>query len=201
LTVSTGATLDIDGGASLRNYGGLLSNSGTINVNHGELGIVRAATNAASRQISAPCASILYISGGTISGNPPHLLAIAPRLPPPRPNRLQPTPAGWNTSDVTVTWNWTDPDGAADIDSSQCTSSSTSSGEGTLKLTANCEDKAGNQGSGSYTVKVDKTPPTISAAAATLPNGNNGWYTSPVTADFTARTRCPRWQLAPPRGR
>jgi hypothetical protein len=205
LTVSSGGTLNIDTGASLRTYGGLLSNSGTINVNFGELGIERAATNTASGQInvtsanahlsvvntltnqgtiSARCGAIDYLLGGTISGNPPQTGDCTPPTATPTQSAAA-NAAGWNNSDVTVTWHWVDNAGGSGVDPNNCTTGSTSSGDGTLTLTATCKDLAGNQGSGSYTVKVDKTQPTISAAAATAPNGANGWYTSPVTVDFT----------------
>lgn len=88
---------------------------------------------------------------------------------------------GWNNGNVTVTWNWMD-DGAG-IDPANCPSSSTSSGEGELPLSATCADLAGNQGNASYTVRVDQTPPTINAAAASAPNAS-GWYTSDVTVQF-----------------
>jgi hypothetical protein len=45
LNVSNRATLTISNNARLRNYGGVLSNAGTINVNSGELGILQPATN------------------------------------------------------------------------------------------------------------------------------------------------------------
>jgi CSLREA domain-containing protein len=92
--------------------------------------------------------------------------------------------AGWNNSDVTVTWNWADNASGAGIDTANCTTSSTSSGEGTLTLNATCKDLAGNTGSASYTVKVDKTAPIITAAATTAPNGA-GWYNGNVTIQFT----------------
>jgi Ca2+-binding RTX toxin-like protein len=92
--------------------------------------------------------------------------------------------AGWNTSDVSVSWNWVDnPDGIG-LDSGNCTTSSTSSGEGEQTLSATCADLAGNQGNASYTLKVDKTVPSISAAATTQPNAA-GWYNRPVTVQFT----------------
>src|SRR6185503_20137446 len=47
-----------------------------------------------------------------------------------------------------------------------------------------CKDLAGNEGNASYAVKVDKTLPTISAAATTSPNGA-GWYNGNVTVHFT----------------
>jgi choice-of-anchor A domain-containing protein len=92
--------------------------------------------------------------------------------------------AGWNTTDVAVSWNWADePDGSG-IDSSNCTTTSSSSGEGVLTLTASCADQAGNTGTATYTVRIDKTRPTISAAATTAPNAA-GWYNSNVTVRFT----------------
>ena len=72
--------------------------------------------------------------------------------------------AGWNNSDVTVTWNWADNEGGSGIDNANCTMSSTSSGEGyAILLSATCKDLAGNTGSASYTLKVDKTGPVTSA--------------------------------------
>lgn len=76
--------------------------------------------------------------------------------------------AGWNNSDVTVTWNWTDEAGGSGIDPANCTTSSVSSGEGNpLTLNASCTDQAGNTGNASYTVKVDKTAPTVSVTGVT----------------------------------
>jgi VCBS repeat-containing protein len=89
---------------------------------------------------------------------------------------------GWNATNVTVTWNWTDTVGG--IDSANCTTVSTSSGEGEQTLSASCADLAGNLGSASYTVKVDTTAPMISAATTTAPN-TAGWYNAPVTVQFT----------------
>ena len=43
---------------------------------------------------------------------------------------------GWNNTDVTVTWNWSDEAGGSGIDNAACTTSSTSTGEGEITLTA-----------------------------------------------------------------
>ena len=67
--------------------------------------------------------------------------------------------AGWNNTDVTVNWNWTD--SGSGIDAANCTQSSTSSGEGAITLTSTCADNAGNSASDSVTVNVDKTAPTV----------------------------------------
>jgi len=91
---------------------------------------------------------------------------------------------GWNHTDVTVTWHWKDEPGGSGLNKAVCTTSSTSSGEGTITLKATCADLTGNTGNASYTVHVDKTKPTISAAATTQPNAA-GWYNGNVTVHFT----------------
>jgi hypothetical protein len=109
------------------------------------------------------------------------------------PPTASPTPsppanaAGWNNTDVTVNFNWADSGSGLNPPGvhSNCATPSTSSGEGTITLKQSCTDLAGNTGTDSYTVKVDKTKPTISAAATTAPNGSNQWYTSDVTVHFT----------------
>ena len=47
------------------------------------------------------------------------------------------------------------------------------------------QDIAGNLGTDSVTVKLDKTAPSISGAIVSGQLGNGGWYTGPVTVDFT----------------
>jgi hypothetical protein len=89
--------------------------------------------------------------------------------------------AGWNNTDVTVSWNWTDNAGGSGIDSANCTTSSTSSGEGTLTLNATCKDNAGNTGSASYTVKVDKAAPIVSCGTA-----DSAWHASDVSIACTS---------------
>lgn len=76
---------------------------------------------------------------------------------------------GWNNTDVTVNWNWSD--SGSGVDPNNCTSTSTSSGEGDgIALTASCSDNAGNVGTATYKVNVDKTPPVVSYS------GNTGSY-------------------------
>jgi hypothetical protein len=90
---------------------------------------------------------------------------------------------GWNNSDVTITWNWSD--NGSGIDPANCTTSSTSSGEGVaITLTASCTDKVGNTSTATYTVKVDKTAPAVTATPDRAPD-SNGWYNAPVTFSFS----------------
>jgi alpha-tubulin suppressor-like RCC1 family protein len=115
--------------------------------------------------------------------------------------------AGWNNTDVTVTWNWIDDVGGSGLDNGYCPSSSTSSGEGNpLTLSATCRDVAGLEGIGTYAVKVDKTPPTVSAEPDTSPNPA-GWYNTDVQVTFTCAdtlsgiATCPEAQTLSGEGR
>jgi hypothetical protein len=89
-------------------------------------------------------------------------------------------PSGWSNSDVTVDWNWTD--AGSGIDTSNCTQSSTSAGEGALTLTATCTDLTGNPSSDSVTVQVDKTAPTLAPSVSPGTLGLNGSATASANA-------------------
>jgi len=91
------------------------------------------------------------------------------------------TANGWNGSDVTVFWGWSDP--GRGIDFSHCTTRSTSSGEGVQTLTATCQDQAGNVGTASYTVKVDKTGPAANPTQSPAANAA-GWNNTNVTVNW-----------------
>jgi hypothetical protein len=78
-----------------------------------------------------------------------------------------PNSAGWNRTDVTVNWSWTDNAGPSAIDVSNCTTSSTSAGEGGgITLSASCRDRAGNVNTASHGLSVDKTNPTLSPSVS-----------------------------------
>jgi hypothetical protein len=87
---------------------------------------------------------------------------------------------GWYTSDVTVSWKWND--GGSGIDAAHCTTSSTSSGEGSIILTATCEDNAGNTGNASYTAQVDKTAPALNPTVSPNQIVLNGSATASANA-------------------
>ena len=68
------------------------------------------------------------------------------------------------------------------IAAAQCTSSTVSSGEGnSIALNASCSDVAGNTGSASYHVSVDKTPPTVLLNGG-LVNGSSYQFDNVPTA-------------------
>jgi hypothetical protein len=110
--------------------------------------------------------------------------------------------AGWHKADVTVGFSaMDDSDGSgvmnlkidgAVVDSQPSATPTRETLTGSklintetsgLTLNATAEDFAGNVGSDSVTVRLDKTAPTISGAATTNPN-SFGWYNGPVTVKF-----------------
>jgi hypothetical protein len=117
-----------------------------------------------------------------------------------------PNDAGWNTTDVLVSWNWTDNPGGSGIDFAQCATASASSGEGAFPVSAACNDLAGNVGSASHPLKVDKTNPTVTASARKADNTvftAGGWANQTVTVSFTCAdaisgiATCPAAQVFP----
>ena len=93
---------------------------------------------------------------------------------------------GWYKDDVTV--HFTCADSLSGILTGDCPENELLSDEGTaISSTAQTvSDKAGNVSDPSnvVTVGIDKTDPTISAAATSAPNGH-GWYKHDVTVQFT----------------
>src|SRR5262249_46192647 len=103
---------------------------------------------------------------------------------------VSPTPNsyGWNNADTTVRFSATDdsPNGAG-VDPASITPDQQVTGETTVDgvtVAGQASDNAGNIGTTSAVVKLDQTPPTVSAAPLTAPDGN-GWYAGPVTVHTT----------------
>jgi hypothetical protein len=99
-----------------------------------------------------------------------------------------PNAAGWYNTDVIVRFTCDDGEGGSGIPDGACPADQVLSAEGAaVSSTAQTvTDAAGNTSAPSnvVTVKIDKTAPTITAAATTSPNAN-GWYTGNVTVRFT----------------
>jgi hypothetical protein len=96
--------------------------------------------------------------------------------------------ADWNNSDVTVHFDAKDTDpgsgvAAGSVTPDQVIGSETSATG--LVVNGAAKDTAGNTGTDSVTVRLDKTKPSISGAVVSGTVGKNGWYVSPVKVHFT----------------
>jgi hypothetical protein len=95
--------------------------------------------------------------------------------------------AGWNNATTTVHFDAKDDDFGSGMDPATVTPDQVISAETSVAGTVvngQAKDLAGNLGTDSVTVKLDKTAPTISGAPTTAAN-SNGWYNGPVTVHFT----------------
>ena len=94
-----------------------------------------------------------------------------------------PNAAGWNSSDVTVTWTGSDTGGSGVKSVNPTTDTVTA--DGTVTKTATVTDNVGNSGTSTpVTVQVDKTAPTITGSRVPAANAN-GWNNTDVTVSFT----------------
>ena len=100
---------------------------------------------------------------------------------------LLPDPAngfGWNNANTTVHFSAVDEADGSGVDTATITPDVLVSTETAGQLVkGSADDLAGNRGTDSVTVKLDKTKPTI-AATPSGTMGSNGWYKSAVTVAF-----------------
>lgn len=93
---------------------------------------------------------------------------------------------GWNNTSVTVHFDARDDDTGSGLVAGSVTPDVTVSAETAGQtITGSATDTAGNIGTDTVIVKLDKTAPTITATISKGTQGSNGWYTGPVTVHFT----------------
>ncbi len=92
-----------------------------------------------------------------------------------------PNGAGWNSTDVTVTWSVTDAQSTVTSSTGCGPTNLTSETSGTVVTCS--ATSAGGTASQSVTVKIDKTAPTLTGAASPAPNGA-GWNSADVDVSF-----------------
>src|SRR5262249_18669588 len=89
--------------------------------------------------------------------------------------------AGWNRTDVQVTF--TCADAGSGVASCASPRTITTEGQGQV-VTGTAVDNAGNTASASVRLNIDKTPPAIAASVQPQPNAD-GWLNQPATVGFT----------------
>ncbi len=94
-----------------------------------------------------------------------------------------PNAAGWNKSDVTITWSASDGEHSGVKSGPTPASDSVTADTAGVTKSSSATDQLDNSGSGSVTVKLDKTPPTISGSRTPAAN-SNGWNNSDVVVSF-----------------
>jgi hypothetical protein len=96
-----------------------------------------------------------------------------------------PNATGWNVGDVTVHFDAKDDDGGSGVDTSTVTPDIIVQAETAGRLLeGSAKDLAGNLGTDSVTVRLDRTPPTVTGTVVEGTQGAGGWYTGPVTVAF-----------------
>jgi RHS repeat-associated protein len=114
----------------------------------------------------------ISVSITAVDNTPPTITATAS----PSPNA-----AGWNNTNVTVTFICSD--STAPIVS--CPAPQTIITEGAKQIiSGTATDAAGNTATATVILNIDRTPPTITAVVSPLPNAA-GWNNSNVTVNFT----------------
>ena len=101
--------------------------------------------------------------------------------------------AGWNNSNVSVTFTCSDPV----LGVASCSPPVTVTTEGNQKVIGIAVNRAGFSASTPVTVKLDKTGPFISASASPPPNAA-GWNNSNVTVTFTCSDATSGISVCPP---
>ena len=90
----------------------------------------------------------------------------------------------WNNADTTVTFSAKDDDKGSGVASvtAPVTISTETAGQ---VVTGSAKDTAGNVGTDTLMVKLDKTAPTITGSVISGTKTASGWYNGPVTVGFT----------------
>lgn len=141
------------------------------NVQEVDVPVVLQGSNTISVQVRSQPGGMLTIQVVGVDNDPPVITANAS----PAPNS-----AGWNQSDVTVTFTCSD----AISGVASCPAPQTVTGDvASQTVTGTATDNAGNSASASVVVKIDRTPPVITASLSPAPN-SAGWNKSDVTVTF-----------------
>jgi hypothetical protein len=138
--------------------------------------------------IGSQTASCSYTDGGGLTASASKVYSIVDLTAPAITYTLDPaTPDGdngWYRGDVKVTWSVVDADSPNSLAKSGCDELTIVADQAATEYTCSATSAGGASGPVSVTVKRDGTGPLVSYDSATGTLGDNGWYTSDVTATF-----------------
>jgi hypothetical protein len=93
--------------------------------------------------------------------------------------------ADWSNRDTLVHFSAVDDPGGSGVNAATVTPDKTYTAEtASLPITGSADDNAANHGTDTFTFKLDKTPPTITASRSPATGNANGWNNTPVTVSF-----------------
>lgn len=145
----------------------------------------------ASDGIGSQTASCYYKDGGGLEASASKTYSIVDPSAPTIGYTLSPAapPAGsngWYTGDVTLTWTVTEDESPGSLQKTGCVDQSITADQTEQTYTCSATSAGGSAGPETVKIKRDANGPQVSYTSASGTTGSNGWYTSDVTATFTA---------------
>lgn len=138
--------------------------------------------------IGSQTASCSYTDTGGLTASGSVTYSIIDSTAPDISYVLNPTsPDGtnnWYTSDVTLTWTVSEPDSPNSLVETGCDDQSITADQQATTYSCSATSAGGSAGPVEVSIKRDATAPTISHLISGTA-GDNGWYTSDVTVQFT----------------
>jgi hypothetical protein len=93
---------------------------------------------------------------------------------------------GWYKSDVTLTWNVSEPQSPNSLDKTGCVDQNITADQAATVYSCSATSAGGSADEVSVTIKRDGTAPGITLGGVSGTAGTNGWYTSAVSQTFNA---------------
>jgi len=93
---------------------------------------------------------------------------------------------GWYKSDVSLTWNVSDPQSPNSLQKTGCVDQTINADQQATNYTCSATSSGGSAPEQSVTIKRDATAPNVTLGGASGTSGTNSWYKSVVTQTFNA---------------
>jgi hypothetical protein len=96
---------------------------------------------------------------------------------------------GWYKSDVTLTWTVTDNESS--LVKTGCVDQNITADQASTDYSCSATSAGGSTGPVTVSIKRDASAPSVSGSPHSAPDGDNGWYKSNVTIDWTCSDNGP----------